>query len=118
MYSRTNHDSTNSINESHRYRRVDNSDNHPNKYSFNGLGKRARNSQDDYDYPSESLKQEDVAAIVQAAKANGVAVVIHQHNYYNHYHNYHYQDQDETRDKRAGMVLVTLITIIIAIPIP
>lgn len=97
MYSRTNYDSNNSFNEPHRYRRVDNADNHPNKYSFNGLGKRTRNSQDDYNYPSESLKQEDVAAIVQAAKANGVAVVIHQHNYYNHYHNYHYQDQDETR---------------------
>lgn len=48
-------------------------------------------------YNSDSLNQEDFVAIVQAAKVNGVAVVIHQHNYHNHYHNYHLPRRNETQ---------------------
>lgn len=72
------------------------------------MGKRVRNAEDEEDFDASSLKRKDIVTIVQAAKANGVAVVIHQHNYHNHYHNYHYSNKEEMMKQenrnKAGMM--------------
>lgn len=74
-------------------------DNRINNSSPSLLGKRVRNAEDEDDLDASSLKRKDIVTIVQAAKANGVAVVIHQHNYHNHYHNYHYSNKEEMMEQ-------------------